>query len=301
MLTASLVVTPVIAADTKSRYNSSSDYGTWQNPESDSRKMANELRRLVDKAEKARAADPKFLGDLRKLAAQYDKPLLKTLFVDDFRDRNFTHNPAWTVASGEFWVDANAGLRSRVEQYQASNDQQQQGDVGEALLGALLSELNKDKDKDKDKRNKDYEQHRYQPAVIRQHQRIPNAFMMQADVVSWQRQGRLDLVVYRDSRALNGYRLTYTPGAANAFQLLRVTSRGEAVIDSWRKPANLEDNKIHKLEWRRDKNGKMSVSLDGAALFSVTDTLFRDGFNGFAFVNNAGDYALRRIEVSEIY
>ena len=298
LLLASLVSTPALAAEATSTNDAyGSNYGAWDNPATDTRKFVNELRQLVDKADSAKAADPKFLRDLRKLASRYDKPLLRTLFNDDFRDGDFTHNPAWQVVSGEFRVDPNMGLRSRVEQYQSSSDEQQPADIGDVLLGALLSELEKDKKKKEEK----HEQPRYQPAVIRLNHRIPNAFVMRAELVSEQRQDRVDFALYQDSNILNGYRLSYTPGSNQPFQLLRVTERGESVIDAYRKPINLKDNQIHTLEWRRDLTGKMTLKLNGALLFSTADSSLRKDFNGFALINNGGDYALRRITLSEVY
>ncbi|NNG14640.1 MAG: hypothetical protein HKM22_05715 [Gammaproteobacteria bacterium] len=290
LLLASLVSTPALAAD--------ETYDAWDNPATDTRKFVNELRQLVDKADSAKAADPKFLRDLRQLASRYDKPLLRTLFNDDFRDGDFTHNLAWQVVDGKFWVDPNMGLRSRVEQYQSSSKEKEQpADIGNVLLGALLSEL----DKDKKKKEEKSEQFRYQPAVIRLDHRIPNAFVMRAELVSEQPLGRVDFALYQDSQKLSGYRLTYTPGSNQPFQFLRVSERGEAVIDAYRKPLNLKDNQVHTLEWRRDLAGKMTLKLNGTLLFSTEDSWLRKDFNGFALINNGGDYALRRITLSEVY
>jgi hypothetical protein len=296
LLLAGLVSTPILSAEVTGKDGYATDYGAWDNPATETRKFVNELRQLVDKADRAKAADPKFLHDLRQLASRYDKPLLRTLFNDDFRDGNFTRDPAWQLVSGKFWVAPNMGLRSRVEQYQSSSNEQP-ADIGEVLLGTLLEELAKDKKKEAEKDK----QFRYEPAVIRLDHRIPNAFVMRAELVSEQPRGRVDFALYQDSQKLNGYRLTYTPGSKQPFQFLRVTERGEAVIDTYRKPVNLEDNQVHTLEWRRDQGGKMTLTLDDALLFSTEDSWLRNDFNGFALVNNGGEYTLHRITLSEIY
>jgi len=59
----------------------------------DNGEMARELRGLIEEAEKARAADPRFLRDLRDLADRYDRPPLADVLFDDFSDGDFTHNP----------------------------------------------------------------------------------------------------------------------------------------------------------------------------------------------------------------
>ncbi len=299
LIVASLLCTAAQAADGPSRYNNtySSDYGTWQGHEDETGKLVDELRRLVDKADKARAADPEFIKDLRELASRYDRPVFKTLFSDDFSDNNYTRNPTWQVDSGKFWIEQHFGLRSRAEQHSSATSQAEPAKIEEVLLGALLNELDKD-NRDKTQASA---QTRYQAAVIRQQQRISNAFVMRAELISRQRQGRVDLAVYQDSRSLNGYRLTYTPGSNQAFQLLRVSSRGESLIAAYRKPVNLEDNQIHTLEWQRDPDGKMTLKLNGTLLLTTTDAWFREDFNGFAFINNGGDYALRRISMSATY
>lgn len=299
LVVASLLCTPALAADGPSQYNKdySSDYGTWQGQGDETRELVDELRQLVDKADKARAADPKFIKDLRKLASRYDKPQFKTLFSDDFSDNNYTRNPTWQVDSGKFWIEQHFGLRSSVEQNGSASNSEEPAKLENVLLGALLNELEKD---NRDK-TQESSQKRYQAAVIRQQQRINNTFIIRAELISRQRQGRVDLAVYKDSRSLSGYRLTYTPGSKQAFQLLRVSSRGESVIDAYRKPVNLEDNQIHTLEWQRNRDGKMTLKLNGTLLLTTADTGLREDFNGFAFINNGGDFALRRITLSELY
>lgn len=298
LLLASLLSTPTLATEATSNNDAyGAKYGTWDNPAMETRELVNELRQLVDKADKARAADPKFLRDLRKLAARYDKPLLRTLFNDDFRDGDFTHNPAWQVVSGKFRVDSTTGLRSLVEQYQSSNDEQQPTDIGDMLFDVLRKELEKDKKKKEQK----YDEFRYQPAIIRLDHHIPNAFVMRAELISVQHHGRVDFALYQDSRKLSGYRLSYTPDSSQPFQFLRVSERGESVIDAYRKPVKLEDNQVHVLEWHRDQRGKMTLKLDGALLFSTEDSWLREAFNGFALINNGGEYALQNITLSELY
>ena len=295
LLLTSLVAIPTFATDQNGAYNS--NYSSWNDPTTETRKFVKELRQLVDKADDAKAADPKFLRDLRELAADYDKPLLKTLFSDDFSDGNFTHNLNWQVMDGKFWVDQHNGLRSRVEQQQVQTETEDPDNINDLLMGALLKELGKNKKK-KQTRS---EQPRYQPAAIRTDQRISNAFVMQVDLIPKHAQGRIDFVIYKDSRRLNGYRLIYTPNSHQVFQFLRLTERGETVIGSYRKPISLKNNQVHKLEWRRDRAGKMSLTLNNKLLFSATDSSLRSDFNGFAFINSGGDYALRQISLSEVY
>ena len=77
-------------------------YGPWKSDQDQVQTLSEELRRLVDEAARARAADPRFLDDLRALADKYGNPRPHLLVQEDFTDRDFTANPAWTVASGQF-------------------------------------------------------------------------------------------------------------------------------------------------------------------------------------------------------
>ena len=101
------------------------------------------LNTLIDEGEKARAADPRFLRDLRGLARGYDRPWRKLALADDFGDGDFTADPAWTVTAGRYWVEGGWGLRSKVDP--AAAQPQQQGkvsgrDAALAILGTILGQ-----------------------------------------------------------------------------------------------------------------------------------------------------------------
>jgi hypothetical protein len=90
-------------------------YGPWRQGGGDIQALIDELKALIDRAESVRAADPRFLGDLRDTIRRYETPWSVTILSDDFGDGDYTRNPAWTVHSGEFFIDWQRGLRSRVE------------------------------------------------------------------------------------------------------------------------------------------------------------------------------------------
>ncbi|MEE8171952.1 MAG: hypothetical protein V3T62_03390 [Alphaproteobacteria bacterium] len=74
--------------------------------------LVEEITELIEAAERARAADPKFLEELRQALEEYQGPKLVQLLHDDFRDGNFSRNPRWSEAEGEFTIDRNRGLHS---------------------------------------------------------------------------------------------------------------------------------------------------------------------------------------------
>lgn len=117
-------------------------YGTWQSDQDQVQTLSEELRRLVDEAARARAADPRFLDDLRALADKYGNPWPHLLVQEDFADRDFMTNPAWTVASGQFDMDWQGGLYSKVEAPAAPEPQRKvRGeDIALQLLGQILNQ-----------------------------------------------------------------------------------------------------------------------------------------------------------------
>ena len=76
-----------------------------------SQELIDALNKLIDEAERARAADPRFLRDLRDLANRYDWPWRVMVLRDDFRDGDFTKGPRWTVKAGEYYIDWRDGLK----------------------------------------------------------------------------------------------------------------------------------------------------------------------------------------------
>ncbi len=268
-------------------------YSSWQDPSRSApagkgaQELVDELLTMIEEAEKSRAADPRFLRDLRDLAGRFNAPWRKKLFSDDFIDGDFTAGPAWTVTAGRFWVEKGYGLRSAVtpqapaQQKKVSNE-----DRAIALLGSLLNRAAGGGQQPASAPD--------QTAEIRLPKKITNAFSLGFELSSWQAQGRLELGVYQ-GRGKSGYRLAYSPGATPSLELLRVTGRGTSVIEASRVPVALEDKKTHLIDWSRSADGTMAVTVDGKERLRARDNGFRGPFDGFLMVNRGGDFILRRV------
>ncbi len=281
-------------------------YSSWSAPEAAGasgngqadrvQKLVDELNALIDQGEKGRAADPLFLRDLRDLARGYHRPWRRLVLADDFGDGDFTAGPAWTVTSGRYWVERNWGLRSTVTAARAAPSKEPRGktsgrDVAISILGNFLNQAMGEQGQGGDSPAS------AEPEFAAIHSPVPisNAFAMEVEMSSWKDQGRLELGPYQGADRVTGYRLAYTPGGP--LELLRVSARGAAIIDSSRQVVTLEDKKTHLIEWTRDVDGAMKVMLDGKEMLAATDRGIRDPFDGFMIVNRGGDYIVKRAAI----
>ena len=273
-------------------------------------KLVDELRALTDEADRNRAADPRFLRDLKGLARRYDYPWRVRLITDDFRDGDYTHNPAWTAAAGKFTVAWGGGLatevrpRTVVATTPAEEPPQKRDLSGEDIAIALFGEILRDRSGDSRRSRRQTPPPEPQkvpdPAEIFLPRPITNAFAIRAVITGrlgdgMAGQGGLEIGVYRGANRDAGYRLAYTPGKGLA--LLGVNQWGSSVIEASRTDVALIDGKDHVLEWTRTDDGHMVVRLDGAEIFARTDRGWRDPFDGFHLINRGGDYLLRSLTI----
>ncbi|WP_372613111.1 peptidoglycan-binding protein [Halomonas sp.] len=215
---------------------------------------------------------------------------------DDFSDGDYRRNPAWTVLSGRFNVDRD-GLRTVVELPDESAStapslrSDRPEDIGLAILQLVLEQTGT-----------------VQPgaaptatetARIFVASPIRNAFKMELDLASRQREGSLEVGVFQGNRPGGGYRLVYHPDSRPGLSLMRLTSNSSEVIASSDDSLNLEDGSFHTLAWTRNQNGGMRISVDGQRVIQARDTSFREPFQGFVLANHGGDYSLGRIRVED--
>jgi hypothetical protein len=275
---------------------SSTRYSAWQggasNPQLQA--FAAKLKSMVDEADKAKAADPLFIQDLRDLIASASAPAASAapaaqptvrLFYDSFQDGNYTANPTWKVTAGVWTVDVlgnNTGLKSTIiPPGQTSSQNIKLNDV----LGALLQPQS-----NQTATNATY-------ASIYTATKVSNVFKIRLDLISKEKFGRLDFGPYQGSGGNTAYRVTYFPGGNPSLALQRVTAQGTSTIGSYAQPLVLEGDKAHAVEFLRDGAGVMTVSVDGKALITVTDTTITKPFDGFLIINSGGRYAIRAVTI----
>ena len=321
-LLASAMAMPALADD-------GSRYSEWQpegaeatsSPALDA--LVRELEALIDEAESARAAHPRFLQDLRDTIAAHiaDARPRVALIRDDFSDGDYTDDPRWEVVSGDFSVDGRLGLRTTIPLSGADtetmrltlDDIRDKGDEllekGEALLdkskdtiGDLLSGETKLDDLwggDDDEETEDAGPAGPEPAEIVLEADIPNAFALELELMSGiaHRDARFEIDLYQGRGGASGYRLSYLPGDDPGLQLSRFGRRSAEVIGESDDALALEDGRSHTVALVRGGEGTMTVSVDGTEHIQVRSSALEDPFGGLSLVNSGGDYAIRSIAV----
>lgn len=282
---AAIILMPVTAETQSSRYNS------WSDPNNPSAGATSELQdfktrlnKLIDEAEKARAADPVFLRDLRALANKGTSTYTTTVLDDAFTDGNFTANPTWQVLSGEYFIENGWGLRNRIITKQAQSETQSDDDFAKVLLGTIIKRAAGVQD----------QQGPVENAIVTR-AAIPNAFAVTTELWSAQADGHFEIGVFQGQDAALGYRLLYAGG--KGMQLHRIGSSGSSMIQSSANAIAIEDKKFHTVRWTRAKDGTMTVTLDGTEILNVVDRGFSDPFDGLRFSNREGDFIIKHVTV----
>ena len=297
----------VYAVDRGSRYQS------WQPPtgetvqrsqavaEDSSRlqQMIDELNVLIDDADKARAADRRFIEDLRSVVNQYDWPWRKSLLDEDFTDGTLQNKSIWRTLSGDIQIKRGLGMYSMVaEQQPASESRREYSDQEAAamLLGAFLDQALKT---DSSGSARQDEPPQSGIASISASRKISNAFAIDTTIDVRNRSGRLEIGVFQGSATGSGYRLVFLPGPTASIEVQRIGRRGVSIIDVAEKVAAAGD-RVHQLQWTRDKKGNMSVILNEKTVLKVADRSYKDGFSGLVINNHAGEFAIQHLKLQGV-
>lgn len=203
-----------------------------------------------------------------------------TLLSDNFDDGNYTSNPRWRIATGEFSV-RNGGLTSRMDQSRTDTVQ----GTGMELLGSVLERelgvrLPSQGGVDA-----------AQTTVS-----IPDSFRITAELSGRDfAGGQVNIGPYRGNQLGHGYRLAYIEDDGGLLALLRITSDDQMVLDST--SLSLSNNETVSLDWERQSNGLMTVSANGNVVLQARDNRGSGGFDGFSLINAGGEWTLHSVAV----
>ena len=265
-------------------------------------KMVDELRGLVDQAAQSRAADYRFLRDLRALVRRYEWPWRERVLYDDFRDGDFIRGVPWTVADGQFWIDSQAGLRSIVDLAPPPG-------ISEEFFRIILQELGgygaagQGQPAGPPAQQPGYGYGPPPPpprAEIYTAGVVPDGFAIDLVLNARGAAGGFAFGPYQGPAREAGYRLVYSPDARYRLELHRVSGPAVNVVQFYAGDLDLGDGRDHHVEWTRDADGDMKVLVDGDVLIETFDRGFAGDFDGVTLVNRGGDYGVRRIAVYAI-
>ncbi len=270
-------------------------YAPWPGDPSHSTELLRDLRALIERAERDRAASPAFLDDLRALADRHDGLPRRAVLSESFADGDYLRDPAWTVARGEFFIERGYGLRSIVNPppdaaAAASDGGQPPG--AEQILGAILQQVIESKTGGG---TATPAKPVATDALIHTRLRAGNGFSIEMEFWTGNEKGTFEVGVFQGVTPGPGYRLSLLPGERPSLVLSRVGARGDAVIDTAIRQLRLEPGKLHSLQWTRGDQGSMTVTVDGQQLMRGSDRSFRDAWEGVFLRNGGGDFTVRRI------
>lgn len=258
--------------------------------------VLDQLKEIIRASEQDRRSNPATTKQLRDLVRRYDWPWRVSLLSDDFRDGDYTYNPRWTVANGEFRVLRGSGLRSYfdapVSQARRPASRRSDGSAIE-LLGELLMG-GRERDVEPMPSNVKSE------AEIFTRVGITNAFVVKTELNARgyaDRDTRFEFGPYQGEDRSSGYRLAYESGRKPSLTLLRLSPGRSAVIEMTEQEVNLADGNWHTIEWRRSSDGEMTVLLDNREVIKTIDRAHDYPFDGFSMVNKGGEFEVRRVSV----
>ena len=254
--------------------------------------IVDQLKEVIQRLERSRNPDPVALQQLRDLVRRYDWPWRTRLLSTDFSDSNYRLESSWVIDQGDFRVVRGAGLRTYfVPPVRTATQKKEDSSLG-GFLGGILRGMTEPERADQPA----------QPSFAEIHTelRINNAFALSLQIdarAPGQGDGRLELGPYLGRERSYGYRLAYNPGRRPSLELLRVSPGRSAVVETFQGYVDLDDGRVHNLEWRRATDGEMVVLLDGKEMLRTLDRGAADDFDGFSVMNAGGEYTFGRIEI----
>ena len=240
--------------------------------------------------------------------SKYGTPWRRELLLDDFSDGNFTENPEWNVISGKFWVYASLGLRSsvrpkRVQTKDATSEPGSTGsggDLGSALLGALVDHAFKREDTRESKYQSEKDTSRHGPARIRVGAEITNAFSLEL-VFSIHNEpsveGHFEVALFQEQVGNYGYMLALYAGDEGIMDLYKFRRGQRELVSSSKLKTDIRSGERQKLLWRQGNNGEVEVLMNGEEIMNLRDKAFRDDYRWLELVNQSGDFGVRSVRI----
>ncbi len=203
---------------------------------------------------------------------------------DDFSDGEYLSNPAWSVRQGRFTVDPAYGLRPFSPETTAPAQVTPQ-----ALLQYLIGDGKPETPEPTGDNG---------ASLIEAQTDIGNAFSLVATITDHGGEGAAHFIMHQGGANWLGYRLELRAGPRPLVVLARRGSSGYKDIMKVEAPG-FTSGKPHQLRWARLSDGQMFVLIDGRPIITARDTVFRQGWKGFAYFTADADVSMRNIRIAE--
>jgi hypothetical protein len=267
--------------------------------------VLDELREIVEKSRRERAADRWLQNALEDLLAKYDSPWRREILFEDFSDGDFTRNPTWRVVRGDFQVLRGQGLYSSSDGVAA--DQRGDtatggaGDATQALSGLIVGAL---LDQALGPSNQGSTTDRPMtrgggPAEIRLDAGVSNSFALDIDFrQSGSNGAAFEVALLQSEAGQYGYRLRIQSGRRGFVELQRIRAGRGSVVASQDLDTDYADGRLHALRWSHRPDGELLVSVDGRPLLQLRERAFRDAYPWLHLGNDLGDLTVRSVRIS---
>lgn len=203
---------------------------------------------------------------------------------DDFADGEYLSNPAWNVRQGQFTVDPAFGLRPFTPEVV---------EPAQVTPQALLQYLIGDGKPEVQEAAGDSG-----ASLIEAQTDIGNAFSLVTTITDHGGEGAAHFIMHQGGANWLGYRLEVRAGPVPLVVLARRGSSGYKDIMKVEAPG-FTTGTPHQLRWARLADGQMFVLIDGRPIITARDTVFRQGWKGFAYFTAEADISMRNIRIAE--
>jgi hypothetical protein len=308
------LVTAVAGMSAPAVAQTADQYTPWQSPREQA--LLDELRRMVARAERDRAASPDFLGDLDRLIERYSSDRAAATAPpppapEAPSSEVSTAKPPAPAAGGP--VPPVAGEPPAQVAAPARPLEEPPITIGDTVVGDDFSDGNFTAapgwtvvqgdwsvDPDKGLRSAAADGGNGTVTAIALTERMPNAFALDMELTDIAASGQFEVRFYQGNGRESGYRLVYRADGRPALALYRAGASGIVQLAQTASLPALTRGERADISWVRRSDGTFFVTVAGQPVLRAADTAFRDGWTGLMLVDFEGDFAVRSLAVAAV-